>query len=177
MNLPAQIKETKRIPAEMMPKTEEQALQILKSYPLEYYNSLTPKTCSDVFNSPTCSIVKYKKEEGETKARALVAYMISDCIECFNVGKSMNDVQIARTADLIIEEFYFLKPDDLKLCFNRAMLGKYGKTYDRVDTQVICDWLNQYNESRALEADSLSYQEHLQVKEKRNNNEEYIIKP
>ena len=98
------------------------------------------------------------------KARALMAYMITSCIEQLNVGKTMNDIQTARAADIIIQEYYYLKPDDFKLCFNRAVIGKYGKTYDRIDVQVICDWLNQYCEDRLNEADEISYLEHDKIK-------------
>ena len=66
----------------------------------------------------------------------------------FNVGKIMNDNQAAQTADLIIEEYYFLKPDDFKLCFNRAKKGLYGKVYDRIDGAVILEWLGRYEKER-----------------------------
>ena len=45
-----------------------------------------------------------------------MAKIIIDVVMFFNVGKIMNDNQAAQTADLIIEEYYFLKPDDFKLC-------------------------------------------------------------
>lgn len=116
----------------------------------------------------------FKKESGETKARALMAYMIGDAIKALNVGKTMNDIQIARASDLILEEYYFLKPDDFKLCFNRAITGKYGAIYDRIDIQIICGWLNQYCSDRFNAADDISYQEHNEIKENRNANTQLI---
>jgi len=160
-----QDQEINRFDLELIPKNEDQALKTLSKWPSQYYNSLTPKKINDIFESPLCSIAKFKKEEGETKCRALVVYMISDCIECFNVGKNMNQTQIARASDLIINEYYFLKPDDFKLCFNNAIIGKYGKTYDRIDIQVICDWLNQYCADRLNVAENLQYSEHCNLKE------------
>lgn len=106
-------------------------------------------------------MAKFKSESGETSARALMAYMLADTLENLNVGKTMNDVQVARACDLILDEFYFLKPDDFKLCFNRVLAGKYGQIYDRVDIQVIFGWLNKYCDERIMEADNISYNEHL----------------
>lgn len=77
----------------------------------------------------------------------------------------MNDIQIARTATLILQEYYYLKPDDFKLCFNNAILGKYGKTYDRLDTQVIFDWLNNYCADRFNTAEELTVNKHSNLKE------------
>ena len=77
----------------------------------------------------------------------------------FNVGKMINDTQAAQTADLIIDEYYFLKPDDFKLCFTRAKKGYYGKVFDRIDGQVIFEWLNQYTNDRMTTACDTSIQE------------------
>lgn len=71
----------------------------------------------------------------------------------------MNDIQAAQTADLIIEEYYFLKPDDFKLCFTRAKKGYYGKVFDRIDGQVIFEWLNQYTNDRMTTASDTSIHE------------------
>lgn len=106
-------------------------------------------------------MVVLKNESGETHVRALMAYMISDLIENINVGKTMNDVQVARACDLILDEFYFLKVDDFKLCFNRVLAGKYGKSYDRIDVQVLFGWLNAYCNERMNSADESSYNDHL----------------
>lgn len=137
---------------------------MLKNSPFQYYVTLHPKRIEDVFNSPTCSIAKLRVEAGELKVKALLVYVISDFIEQFNVGKTMNDKQIGRATELILDEFHFLKPDDFKLCFDNALKGHYGASYDRIDAQVICSWLNQYVQERMNTADHLSYQEHISQK-------------
>lgn len=131
---------------------------------MPYYNGLRPKTVNDVFDSPTCAISVIQKEFGETHLRAFMVKILNDLLDYFSVGKSMGAVQIAQTAMLIIEDFYYLKPDDFKLCFSRAKKGLYGKVYDRIDGQVIFDWLNAYNRDRALEAESLSVNEAAKYK-------------
>lgn len=96
---------------------------------------------------------------GETKLRAFIALTIVDLALFFHVGKIMNEDQAAQTAILVIEEYYYLKPDDFKLCFTRAKKGQYGKVYDRIDGQVIFDWLSTYVAERMCTAREQSISE------------------
>ena len=98
------------------------------------------------------------------KVQAFVGLMIADTVLFFNVGKMMNANQVGATANMIIEEYYYLKPDDFKLCFNRAKKGYYGKVYDRIDGQVIFDWLNAYSSERLSQAETIQIQEHARHK-------------
>lgn len=119
---------------------------------MPYYNSLRPKAVNDVFDSPSCSIAVMNKEFGETHLRGFMVKVLNDLIDFFNVGKSIGAVQVAQTVDLIIDEYYFFKPDDFKLCFNRAKKGLYGKVYDRIDGAVILEWLGRYEKERGAMA-------------------------
>lgn len=76
----------------------------------------------------------------------------------------MNDQQIKQTSQLIISEYWFLKPEDFKLCFNQAKKGHYGKVFDRIDGMVIMEWLNQYCQQRTEVADDINFQKHDQIK-------------
>ena len=132
----------------MMPKNAEEALTISQTLPEPYFKSLKPKTLTDAINSISPGLSVYRKHAGETKSRALVVLILADLVKFFNVGKAMNDVQMAQTADLIFDEFYYLNIEDFKLCFNMAKSGKFGKVYDRMDGQVIMDWLSTYENMR-----------------------------
>lgn len=136
---------------------------------MQYYNSLKPATVSDVFSSPLPTLGRFSRETNETKARALVSYMITDLLESFNIGKNMSDYQIAKAADLIIEMYYYLKIDDFKLCFNNVIKGKYGSVYDRIDVQTILSWIARYLNERLDCADDISYIEHITAKGSVNN--------
>ena len=140
------------LPPELMPKTRDASVSILGTLPMPYYNSLRPKTVNDVFDSPSCSIAVMNKEFGETHLRGFMVKVLNDLIDFFNVGKSIGAVQVAQTVDLIIDEYYFFKPDDFKLCFNRAKKGLYGKVYDRIDGAVILEWLGRYEKERGAMA-------------------------
>lgn len=79
----------------------------------------------------------------------------------------MNDYQVAQTVTLILqdENMRSLKPDDFKLCFNRMKKGHYGKSYDRIDGQIIFECLNSYLDERVAEAEQMSFKAHELVKE------------
>ena len=56
-----------------------------------------------------------RKEITLAGARAILVIAINELVSFFNVGKTMNDVQVALTADLIIDRFYYLKLEEIKL--------------------------------------------------------------
>ena len=121
---------------------------------------LAPRTVEDVLDSGHPALATVQKEAGLAKARAVVAYLIAETLEFFNSGNDMNDRQVAVTVDLILEEYPYMQPDDLKLCFRRAMKGRYGKLYNRIDGQIIMGWLREYNRERCTVASEQSYNEH-----------------
>lgn len=120
-------------------------------------------------------------EVGELKVKALLVLLIGDVVQYLSVGKSMSDRQIAQTVDLILEDYSIYKPDYFILCFNRAKKGEYGKQYDRIDGQVIFEWLRQFdaeysqeieleriNEKRKQERDTVMTEAELNPEEERN---------
>ena len=76
----------------------------------------------------------------------------------------MKHEQIVTTAELILNDYWALKPEDLKLCFDNAKKGKYGKIYDRIDGQIIFEWLELYLEERAQAIETLRRNESQQHK-------------
>ena len=162
------------IPPKRMPQTAEQALTISLTLPEPYYNSIKPKEIKDAINSITPEISLYRKHSGETKARALIVLFLSDLVKFFNVGKAMNDIQMAQTADLILDEYYDLNFDDFKLCFNMAKSGKFGKVYDRLDGQVIMDWLSTYKSQRVQLYVNENLARHESIKAGERTGESYL---
>ncbi len=75
----------------------------------------------------------------------------------------MNAVQVKTTAEMILENYKYLKIDDLRFCFNNAKRGFYGQIF-RIDGNVILTWIEQYLKDRINAADEESYSEHLSRK-------------
>lgn len=53
-------------------------------------------------------------------------------------------MQTVFVVNSIKEDYFFLKPEELKVCFNNAKKGKYGTMYDRIDAAVIIGWIDTF---------------------------------
>lgn len=100
-----------------------------------------------------------QQKKGLDVSRSVIILPVHEVVNFFNVGKTMNAEQVAITVDLIIETYGYMKIEDLKLCFRNAMLGKYGKQYDRLDGAIILEWLRTYDNDRANAAADISTSE------------------
>lgn len=101
-------------------------------------------------------------QDTPTTARAILSLQIIALVKTLNVGKTMDQYQVAKTADLILNDEIMrsLKPDDIKVCFEKIVKGHYGVNYDRIDTQTIFDTLNRYVEERQLTMEDISLKRH-----------------
>lgn len=141
---------------------------------IESYRGSYPKSITDAIRSESNSLATIRKEQGEKVCIAFLIRVLADCVEFFNVGKSMNDAQLVETCKLIMNEFYFLKVSDLQLFFQRFKTGYYGQLFDRLDGSVIMISLRAYCEERITTAESLSLEAHkTAIDEERKEN--YLI--
>lgn len=105
-------------------------------------------------SSQTPTIAKIKNEASENEARAMIYIAVCELCDFFNVGKTMNDMQAALTVDLIIERFWYLRLEEIKYCFRRAMMRE--KLFDRLDGNIILGWLREYDNERTEECIAIS---------------------
>jgi len=114
------------------------------------------------------SIVKIKKEIGSERLLIFLMDIIGKTVKYFNIGKTMNVEQTKQTAQLIIDNYYYMKPSELKYCFNMGKMGMYGRIYDRIDGGVFFDWIDQYSKERDATCET-----HQQKKASEFKSEEY----
>lgn len=107
--------------------------------------------------APTPSLVKIKQSASETDARALLYIAVCELCDFFNVGKNMSDTQIALTVDLILDTYGYMKLEEIKYCFRRAMSCE--KLFDRLDGNIIMGWLDRYDAERTEAAITASHNE------------------
>lgn len=100
--------------------------------------------------SPTPNIAKIRRDVGDTDLRALLTIAVTELCDFFNVGKNMSAAQIALTVDLIAERYWYMKLEEIKSCFRRAM--RSARVYDRMDGNLILGWLAEYDDERTAEA-------------------------
>lgn len=125
---------------------------------LEFYRSL-PTNCSvsTLVAAKTPTLAEIKKKVSLNDVRALLSIAVCEVCDFFNVGKNMNDIQVALTVDLIIERFWYFKLEEIKHCLRKAMMRE--KLFDRLDGNIIMGWLESYDAERTEEAMRQSEQE------------------
>lgn len=131
---------------------------------MQYLNKLPATSIEQVLTGNGIALAVMKKEISEAGAVAVLVKLINATISFFSVGKGMNDDQVIETAKLLLQEFYYLKLDDLKLFFDRLKTGFYGATYDRIDGQVLMLHLRAYCAERMETAERMSDQKHAEIK-------------
>jgi len=96
--------------------------------------------------SPALSEIK--KQKGEQVALGVLVALMDECQQYFNLQQPMNPQQLMLTAELIMEEYYYLRVDEFRICFRMAMKGEYGPIYNRIDGQVFFEWIRKYFSKR-----------------------------
>lgn len=118
---------------------------------LQSYQELPVRRVEDIVALPVKNTIGLvKREFGQTHLRALLTLIINDLLDFLNVGKTMGGQQIAQTIMMIEQEYYYLTLEDFKICFDTGKRGDYGQLYDRIDGQIILDWLARYAEDRSM---------------------------
>lgn len=116
----------------------------------EHYKALnlTYSSIAQVIESNRPSLVNIINKNGAGNTKAIVAIAIIDVCKFFSVGKSISQDQVQEIAELIIENYNHFSMADIAVCFKLAKTGKLsgGKLYDRLDGNIICLWLNEYEE-------------------------------
>lgn len=143
--------------------------------PKHYFESITIANTEQAIKINTPPLAMINKEEGALPTLAMLVIILGSVVRFFSVGRTVNDMQLAETAKLILSEYYFLKIEDLKLCFDRMKKGYYGETYDRMDGNVILVALKKYTEERIDIAERLSLESHKELTDAQKQ-ERYFIK-
>lgn len=89
-------------------------------------------------------------ERSENNRKFVLSYISTAIISYLNfVGRrnTMDDMQVADTAELILSEYPRLKLDDIALFVRKCKLSHFGKLYD-LNGAVLLDWLKVYIDER-----------------------------
>ena len=109
-------------------------------------------------------LVQIKNEKGQQAAVGVLVAMMDSCQQYFNLQQPMQPMQLALTAELIMEDYYYLRVEELQLCFRMAMKGEFGPLYNRIDGQVFFEWIKKYLTKRG------QVTERIQQEKKQGNN-------
>lgn len=124
---------------------------------LKLWQAVKPSTIYTMIKSDSPNLATIKNRASRADAQALISLAICEVCEFYNVKQSMSDVQIAMTADLILERFWYLKLEEVKKCFRDAIVNE--KVYERLDGSVFLGWLAKYDIERTNIATDISENE------------------
>jgi len=122
------------------------------------------KTPIQAFNAKVDSLVKIKTELGEKSILTILKIYIVDLNEFLNLARKMQPEQINQTAQLILDEFYYLKISDLSFIFKRIKTGFYGSFYESLDGLKLMEIFYRYAQERADLIEKLSIDESDRMK-------------
>jgi len=87
-------------------------------------------------------------------AEKIICAVICRFNETLNVSKRMTAIQIFETATLFCENYPHESASDLILCLKLVNMGKLGKNYNRVDTQIIFEYFCRYLDEKYASIES-----------------------
>jgi hypothetical protein len=96
--------------------------------------------------SPT--LAEIRKDKNQQATVNIMVAMMDMCQQYFNLQQPMNAQQLALTAELMLEDYYYLRVDELQVCFRMAMKGEFGPLYNRIDGQVFFEWIRKFMTKR-----------------------------
>jgi len=101
---------------------------------------------------PTLAAMSRTVQDGrsfgkEEVVRQIVKWLI-ELNEMMDLNKPMTNAQILMTAQMIMEDYYYLKSTDLALFFTRIIKGEFGEMYESLSITKIMSWLAIYSEER-----------------------------
>lgn len=97
-------------------------------------------------NLPT--IKQTEKALGTGGIVAILTKQILDISSLVNVGKTLTEQQAIFAAQMIVERFNDLRPDDVSLFSKKFVCGDYGTFYDKLDVQTILEAMGKYDIER-----------------------------
>lgn len=123
-----------------VPGSSELALAIA-----DKWRGLTPATARQ--SAQVSALTKTDPELADDAAEAL-ANLLTFAAGQFNVGKNLNDVQLALLAADMLERYWHWRFDEFAYVLREAVGGRYGTTYDRIDAPTVHGWCARYEAAR-----------------------------
>ena len=124
---------------------------------IQKYNFREILTVKDAMQNKAPALVAMKVKNKEL-AENMLKLMFAKTARAFNITRNIEPGQIIELVDVILHDYYYLKLSEVFFVLKQAKLGKFGKTYERIDEPTILGWFNTYIEER----ESIAVENYLQ---------------
>lgn len=98
-------------------------------------------------NHPTIAEMVQRSKGNNAFVLSYVSAAIVSYLDFIGRRQTMDDQQVAETAELILQEYAALKFDDIALFIRLCKLSHFGKLYD-INGAVLLQWLQTYCQER-----------------------------
>lgn len=88
------------------------------------------------------------------RVAGLIDTQIEILVQTLNLGMTLNEFQKMDLVQSIMEQYPNESLHDFMLCFKMAKNGLLGPIYNRIDRQVIHQWMSKYLELKAIELEA-----------------------
>jgi hypothetical protein len=138
-----------------MQLTKRETTEIVKYNPAEIVKKNTDvanfkhvNTLELAIKDDCDSLALINKKVGKSISINIIKIWLVKLNEYLNISRKMNPDQINETADLIYDEFYYLKISDIALLMKRIKTGYYGQFYESIDGMKLMDMFYKYAQER-----------------------------
>lgn len=136
--------EITKLPRAEVPARTMSLMKEWQASPKQCYDNLpTAISHSDIFESLSPTLSQIGRALGMAQATMIVALAIEDVNRMFRQERRMPPEDIAATARRIVNVYWYLKPEDIKKCFN----GRRPKQFV-LEGDSFLSWLGEYDLSR-----------------------------
>lgn len=143
-----------------MPPARAAVLLALETQPQQYFNSLATSTPISMIKADSPCLWEIRRLMGEVKTKAMVIYALVWLSDLVNVERNLTEVQIGEIANDVIEEYGYLKPEEVKYILKQSV--RENKIFGRLDYAVVMKWFEEYDKKRTEHCIDISNQEETQ---------------
>lgn len=140
-----------------LPPAHATVLQALETRPQQYFSNLAISTPTSMITADSPCLWEMRKFMGAVKTKAFLIYALLWLSDLINVERFLTEVQMSEIADDVIEEYGYLKPEELKYIFKKAV--RKNKIFGRLDYAVVMSWIEDYDAERTGYCINISSQE------------------
>lgn len=84
----------------------------------------------------------------------MVQALLVNMQEGLNIDKPMTIAQLDECAEEIVRQYPHFKIQDIHVFCNGCKFGRYGKVYNRLNGQILFEWLAEFDQERILKIQS-----------------------
>ena len=128
---------------------------------IKKYNFRGIQTINDAMYSEAPALASMRVKDKEL-AENMLKLMFAKTARAFNITRNIEPGQIVELVDVVMHDFYYLKLSEIFYVLKQAKMGKFGKTYERLDEPTILGWFNTYADERAVIAVEQTLSKHDQ---------------